>query len=99
MRKPGRTILWNLKPDTVIREGLLIVVEAFLTALALSIIPVHRRVLLMAEDDSFAGTTFSGRFAALAALGLLFVALELPCTTGQAVINPICQQDLSMRLG
>lgn len=90
MNKPGRTILWNLKPDAVIRKGLLIVVEAFLTALALvAVILVHRRILLMTEDDALAGSTFSRPFAALTALGLLFVTLEFPCTTGQAGSGPI----------
>lgn len=80
------TVLWNIQPNAVLVERVFIRIKAFQITTVLrrpSKRIVHRGVLLMSKDDSFAGPTFSISFAALRALGFLFVA----CREGQSRRN------------
>lgn len=61
-RKDKRTLLGDFKPHTVFIECVLIGIEPLESTaaiLVILIVLVHRRVLLVTKDDSFAGTTFS----------------------------------------
>ena len=49
------------------------------------LIAIHRRILLMAEDDAFPVRAISARLGTLSAFGFLFAALEFSLTTGRAV--------------
>jgi hypothetical protein len=46
---------------------------------------VHRRILLVAEDNTIAGLTLACAFTALATDRLFFVAFELSLATGETV--------------
>lgn len=48
---------------------------------------VHRRILLVAEDNTLAGPAFSVSLAALRTLRLLFVAFEFASSTCKAVCS------------
>lgn len=60
-----RTMFGNIQPHTVLIKGVLIRIEPVETPPTIRGVPVHRRVLLMAENYSFARTTFSATFATL----------------------------------
>lgn len=78
----------DLQPNIVVAEGVLIGIEPLQAAPASAIrLLVHRGILLVAEDNAFAGTTLPRCLAALGALGLLLVAFQLPGSTRQTVIN------------
>lgn len=55
----------NIQPHTILVKSVFIRIEPVETATTIWGVPVHRRVLLMAENYTFAGTTFSAAFAAL----------------------------------
>lgn len=66
----------NIQPDTVLVERILVRVETLEISTAgrgVVEILVHRRILLMTEDDAFAGPTLSTTFATLRTFGLLLV--------------------------
>lgn len=60
-----RTMFGNIQPHTILIKGVLIRIEPVETPATIRGVPVHRRVLLMAENYSFARTTFSATFATL----------------------------------
>lgn len=70
----------DIEPDAIVTEGVLVRVKALevtgATGRAGRLL-IHRGILLMAEDDGLTRSTFPGTFAALGALGFLFVACSL----------------------
>lgn len=72
------TILGDIQPDAVLVEGVLVGIEPPQAALARGfLVLVHRRILLMPEDDAFAGPALPGGPPALGALGFSLIALQL----------------------
>jgi hypothetical protein len=74
-----RTVFRDLQPDVVFSKAVLVGIEPLQSGPSgVFSVLIHRRILLMAEDDAFAGATLPRRFAALGALWLLLVAFQLP---------------------
>jgi len=83
------TCLWHIYPNIVLVEGVLICIKStqLPTAFFHLPIPIHGRILLVAEHNAIAGLAFTGSFAALATYWLCFVAFELSLATGLAMIR------------
>lgn len=72
----ARTMFWDIQPYTILIKSVLIRIEAFQRAAPTGRIIrvlIHRGILLMAENDPFAGAAFSAAFATLRTLGLLLI--------------------------
>lgn len=66
----------NIQPNTVLVERILVRVETLqISSASGSVVQVlvHGCILLMTEDDAFAGPTLSTTFATLRTFGLLLV--------------------------
>lgn len=80
-------MFWDIQPNTVVIESILVGIEVLQTAptaRAVEIL-VHRGILLMTEDNALTRPAFPRALAALGALGLLLIALQLPTPARQTV--------------
>lgn len=83
------TPLWNLTPDRVGIEGILIRVKAAKRRIAgggrVFLTCVHGSIVLVSESKASTGLAFTAAFGTLSTNRLLLVTLEFPLTASQAV--------------
>jgi len=77
------TISGNIHPDRILVKRVLVGVEAFERVFITRLVTIHRGIMLVSEDYSYAGDTFSGGLSALTTQRFLLVALQLALTASK----------------
>ena len=79
------TPLWNLHPNTILRESILVCIEPLQRVSIVVVRVVHGGILLVSKDNAIARHAFALCLLALSASWSLLIAFELPMATRETM--------------